>query len=157
MNISAETGALTFATGTVEPRLDRAVFLEMTLAKSAERIPGGTDWQNFRFNPEPDVFASAYFNDGKLKNVSLAFRLLGEVMTPWGSNCEQERRLRHEAWLRSQLGKPPYIFVWGEVFATSDLWTSDQYIDVRYSGPLGFRDRMKCRLRHWMRRLQEID
>lgn len=127
------------------------------MAANAERIPGGPGWVNFKFDPEPDVFATAYFHDDRLKMIGLALALPGETTTPWGWSRESERHGHHKGWLRTQLGKPPYIYVWGEIFATTLLWTDDAVIDVNYSGPLGFRDRMKCRLRHWMRRLQEID
>lgn len=157
MRIDAASGVLTFAAGAIEPRQDRTTFLSMPIAKTAEAIPGGPGWRNFRFVPEPEVFASAYFLDDRLRKVSLALALPGEIKTPWGSSREQERKAHHEAWLRSQLGRPPYIYVWGEIFASTLLWTNEHVIDVDYVGPLDLRGRLKRRLRHWMSRLQEID
>lgn len=157
MKIDASSGSFLFASGKIGPQYDTTAFLALPFETPPEPASGGPGWQNFTFEPESGVSAAAYFYDGRLQRFTFSLALPQEVMTPWGSNREPERKALHEELLRRELGRPPYFYSWGEIFMTDDLWFREQYIDVRYEPPQGIGDRLKRRLRHWMRRLQEID
>jgi len=42
----------------------------------------------------------------------------GEVA--WDRDCELRRKAYHDAWLKTELGDPPYEYLWGTVDSTFD-------------------------------------
>src|SRR5262245_36902594 len=115
MRIESSTGLLFFAGVSIGPNCDPEAVV--TNVKNVAIIPAGTsnDWQTLSFEAEPHAFVSAHFLNGRLKLISLVLLQPHESMTPWGWDGEDARRVYHDGWLREQLGKPPYLFHWGEV------------------------------------------
>lgn len=86
------------------------------------------------FEPEPGVNATAFFKDDHLKQVYFAFAVPSDEIKDWVEDREQQRKAKHDAWLRAALGEPPYEYAWGQVQSDFDPrgWSSE--ILVIYAG-----------------------
>jgi hypothetical protein len=127
MKINVSNGALIFQSGTIGPHLERPDFLETNLGREAKVILANEGWVNMQFEPEPDVSATAFFKDDRLKNVFLAFGVPADSTQEWVENREQQRKEKHDSWLQAEIGNPPYEFPWGKVESDFDAraWSSE--------------------------------
>jgi hypothetical protein len=133
MKIDVTDGSLIFESGTISPRLDRLAFLKSCLGRTARVALVNKGWENLDFEPEPGIGVTAFFKEDRLKNVFFSFKLPADDIKEWVEDRERQRKAVHEAWLRTQLGEPPYAYPWGNIESDFDPrgWSSE--ILVTYS------------------------
>lgn len=119
VRIDITDGSASFALGTVAPNLNRSAFLKTRIGSEAKEILVNEGWVNYDINPEPDVAGTVMFKNDRLRQVYLLMSIPTDNASQWTENLEQERKLKHDEWLRAELGAPPYEYAWGKV--TSDF------------------------------------
>lgn len=133
MKIDIRTGRITFVSGSIGPHFDRHEFLASDLGRNSKLFGANDGWVRLGFDPEPGIGAVAYFKDDRLKHVDFGFRMPTDSNNEWTSEGEKLRQAKHDAWLRTELGEPPYKFNWGAVESSIDVKTGDSSIFVTYS------------------------
>ena len=133
VKIDVSNGSLVFDSGTIGPHLDRPAFLETSLGHKSKVVLVNQGWVNIHFEPEPGVSATAFFKDDHLRKVFFALSVPTDNIKEWVEDREQQRKVKHDVWLRTELGDPPYDFRWGNVESDFDprAWSSE--ILVTYS------------------------
>jgi hypothetical protein len=72
------------------------------------------------------------FVNNSLNKVLLGFSEKGLDWSDWSKEGELRRKENHDAFLREQLGSPPYNFSWGRVMSVIDPHDSTARISIRY-------------------------
>lgn len=132
MKIDIFSGILTFKSGSIGPRLSRQEFLETRFGSNSKFYGANDGWVRLGFDPEPGIGAIAYFKDDRLKQVDFGFGMPADDKNEWTPQREQQRKAKHDAWLRVELGKPPYKYNWGKVVSDIDVKTGDSSVLVIY-------------------------
>ena len=117
MRIDVADGSIAFAGGTIRGTTQRTEFLRSAMGGDArEQVSNEPeDWRQVAIDPEPGVAATLIFQGEKLHQVYLALRLAQTMRNRGRSRSSSERKARHDAWLESALGTPPYRYSWGSV------------------------------------------
>lgn len=90
-------------------------------------------WVNYDIDPEPGVAGTVMFKNDRLQQVFLLLRIRTDDASQWTAELEQERKLKHDEWLRTELGAPPYEYPWGSVTSDFDLRGCVSDIIVSYA------------------------
>ena len=77
-------------------------------------------WRHYEIEPEPGIAATVLFDGNRIDRILVAMKVLSDEAGNWSERIEHERKERHDSWLRTQLGDPPYAFSWGEVASEFD-------------------------------------
>jgi len=135
MKIDVSDGSIAFAGGTIRSATQRTDFLRSAIGKSAREQTSNEleNWQQVAFDPEPGVAATLIFQGEKLHQVYLALRTTLDDAGPWTTATERERNAKHDAWLRTSLGAPPYEYSWGSVSLEFDPKDPASEIIVSYA------------------------
>jgi hypothetical protein len=122
MRIDVSDGSIVFAGGTIRGATQRTEFLRSAIGNGArEQIANEReDWRHVALDPEPGVAATLIFQGEKLHQVFVALRTTLDDTGPWTTATERERNVKHDAWLRTALGAPPYEYSWGSVSSEID-------------------------------------
>lgn len=122
MRINVSDGSIVFAVGTIRGATQRTEFLRSAIGSGArEQIANEReDWRHVAFDPEPGVAATLIFQGEKLHQVFVALRTALDDAGPWTTATERERKTKHDTWLRTALGAPPYEYSWGSVSSEFD-------------------------------------
>ena len=115
MKISRNDGSISFAGGSINAGMDRVVFLASPLGSKSARWFANGPFETYRFLPEPGIIATTDFQDGRLLNVSIFFSLPDDSEENLSVERELQRKQKHDAWLRAELGDPPYRYNWGHI------------------------------------------
>lgn len=118
MNISAFNGSISFKGGTIEQHQNRMQFLDSAVGKAAKEAFVNGERRQYEIDPEPGIAGTVFFEGDRMDRVFLMMSMPSDDSKQWSEACEFERKSRHDAWLRTELGKPPYEYPWGQV--TSD-------------------------------------
>lgn len=119
MKIDHVLGLVSFPGITIGPHLSRQEFLRTSLGATATLGVVNAGWVTLHFQPEPQIRASLSFKDDRLVVLDAAMSMpTGEVA--WDRECELRRKSYHDAWLKSDLGDPPYKYLWGTVDSCFD-------------------------------------
>lgn len=132
MKIDVFNGSVTFASGTIGPRMDRMAFLNSSVGAAAEKIMENAGYVHLRFHPEPGVHASALFKDDRFHQIFVLMAMPSDDASDWTEAHELERLVVHDRWLREKLGKPPYEFAWGSVVSEYDAKGCESEIILTY-------------------------
>jgi hypothetical protein len=119
VRIDVTRGSVSFAEGAVGPDLDRPAFLRTRIGSAAKMALVNAGWVNFDIDPEPGVTGTVMFKDDRLRQILLLMRIPSDDAPEWTEKLEQARKLKHDEWLRAELGAPPYEYLWGRI--TSDF------------------------------------
>ncbi len=133
MKISVTDGSVTFAAGVVAPDLDRSAFLKTPIGSAAKQMLANANVVNFDISPEPGLTGTVTFKNDRLRRVCLLMRIPTDDSGEWTEELELGRKLKHDEWLRSQLGVPPYEYPWGSVASEYDPRGCVSDIIVSYS------------------------
>ena len=135
MKIDASDGSIVFAGGTIGSSTQRSEFLRSAIGNGArEQIANEReDWRQVAFDPEPEVAATLIFQGETLHQVYLALRMASDDTGPWTIATERERNAKHDAWLRTALGAPPYEYSWGSICSELDPKDPASEIIVSYA------------------------
>jgi hypothetical protein len=134
MKIDITKGSLIFESGSIDPHIDRPAFLEASIGRQAKVALVNQGWINMDFEPEPGVSATAFFKDDRLEKVFFALSVPSDDIKEWVEDREQQRKAKHDAWLRAELGEPPYEYSWGQVESDFDPRGWSSQILVTYAG-----------------------
>ena len=135
MKIDVSDGSIAFAGGTICSATQRTEFLRSAIGNGAREQTSNEleNWQQVAFDPEPGVAATLIFQGEKLHQVYLALRTTLDDAGPWTTATERERNAKHDAWLRTSLGAPPYEYSWGSVSLEFDPKDPASEIIVSYA------------------------
>jgi len=120
MKIEIFDGSVAFAEGIIGRRLDRRTFLRSRIGESSKEVVVNGPWITYNFRPETGVACNAIFKSDRLQQLSLMLHLPSDDTGGWSDEAERERQVLHDEWLRSELGKPPYLYAWGRVESSID-------------------------------------
>ena len=93
-------------------------FLGTKLGRDAKEELVNEDWRHYRIEPESGIVGTIFFKGERLDRVFLLMEIPSDKGKEWTEQLELERKAKHDSWLRSELGRPPYDYAWGNV--TSD-------------------------------------
>lgn len=130
MELERDNGAISFAGGTLEPNLQRDNFLSAPFARNAKLVLGNGSWETYEVQIEADVLGTVVFNTEKLVEVRLF--MTGVHGGNWTKEEEVTRKDKHDRWLHSKLGVPPYSYKWGKIESNFDPRSECSQIIVRY-------------------------
>jgi hypothetical protein len=133
MKIQILDGSVQFVDGTVTKQMDRQVFLQSNLSRSSKEVVANGPWITYNFRPEPGVACDAVFKENRLQQIFLLMRIPTDDSGEWTEELELGRKRKHDEWLRSQLGMPPYEYPWGTVASEYDPRGCVSDIIVSYS------------------------
>jgi hypothetical protein len=71
--------------------------------------------------------------DNSLNKIVLSFSEKALDWSDWSKEGELRRKENHDAFLREQLGPPPYNFSWGRVVSVIDSHDSSARISIQYA------------------------
>ena len=127
MKIDISDGSLVFESASIGPHLERPEFLATNIGRQAKVVLVNQGWVNFDFEPEPGVSATAFFKDDRLRKIFFAFSVSSDDSKDWVEDREEQRKAKHDAWLSTALGEPPYLYAWGRVESDFDprAWASE--------------------------------
>ena len=133
MKIHMPDGSIAFPEGTITRNMDRQAFLQSPFASSANVVVNNEPWITYNFAPEAGVSCSATFEGERLRQVFLLLRMPTDDPSNWTAELEQKRKLKHDEWLRAELGPPPYEYPWGNIASEFDPRGCASDIIVSYS------------------------
>jgi hypothetical protein len=119
--------------------LSRTAFLASPLGAGAVVWVQNEPYCSFRTDLRAGAarFAAVcWFRGSLLTHVSLYLLAddSGASWDEWSEAAERQRQQAHDAWLRAQLGRPPYRYSWGTVESSYDPRAGASEIVVRYTG-----------------------
>jgi hypothetical protein len=120
LKIHLDSGVIEFPGGSIGPTTSLARFLASKVGESAKNSLTNAEWKQFGVEPEPDIGATVLFDGDAIDRVLIAMKVPSDAANDWSERVEQERKFRHDAWLRSNLGDPPYEYAWGHVGSAYD-------------------------------------
>lgn len=122
MKISVFDGSISYASGTIRPRQNRSSFLATPLGRTGteELVNPQGDWRHVAISPEPGFGATLIYQGERLHQVLVAMDMPADRTDIWTREFEFERKAKHDAWLRAELGKPPYRYAWGQIASEFD-------------------------------------
>lgn len=120
MKISVEEGAVLFAAGTIRPGLDKKTFLGSLIGADAEEFLMNKPHSTYRIFPEKGIVATVQFTNDVLDTVAILFEMEGDNAEKWNEERELARKELHDAWLRNEIGPPPYRYPWGRLGSSYD-------------------------------------
>jgi hypothetical protein len=132
MKIGVFDGAISFAGGEIKPHMDRAHFLDSAIGRLARERLVNDNWFHYHINPEDGIAGTVLFRGDSIDRIFLTMRLPSDDLKEWSVEQELERKAIHDAWLRDELGQPPYAFSWGSVTSDYDARGCSSEIIVVY-------------------------
>lgn len=105
---------------TIGPHVSRQEFLQTKLGAAAKLGVVNAGWVTLIIQPEPDIYAGLVFKDDRLVKLDVSMVMPSGEVGDYDRACELRRQAYHDAWLKSELGKPPYEYLWGRVLSWFD-------------------------------------
>jgi hypothetical protein len=146
LKIDAVLGVVSFPGITIGPHLSRQKFLETTLGATATLAVANAGWETLHAHPEPEIYASFAFKDDRLIKVEVTMLMPSGEAGTWDRACEIRRKAYHDTWLKTELGNPPYKYLWGSVtswFDEKNLSSDIIIIFGKYPVEESWRDRKR--------------
>ena len=120
MKIDAVMGVISFPGITIGPHMLRHEFLQTSLGATARVGVVNQGWVTLHVDLEPGVHGSLIFKDDQLVQVIATMDLASGEKEEWSESSEIKRKSQHDAWLKLELGNPPYRYLWGSVGSEFD-------------------------------------
>lgn len=134
MKFNVTDGSVTFEHGNVDRRQGREEFLATPLGKLAQPELINKEWWHLHVKPEPGVAANVLFRGDRLHQVYVLMTIPSDKdKDGWTEEHELERKALHDAWLRREIGKPPYDYAWGSIASEYDAKGCVSEIIVTYA------------------------
>lgn len=118
MKINVVDGSISFENGMVQRHQNRVQFLGTHLGQASKESLVNEDWRHHDFEPESGLSGTIFFKGDRMDRVFLLMSIPSDAKGTWSEELELERKAKHDSWLRTELGEPPYEYAWGTV--TSD-------------------------------------
>ena len=90
------------------------------------------DRRHYEFDPEAGIGATIFFQGDGVDRIFIVMSLPSDAAREWTEELELQRKRIHDAWLESELGKPPYSYAWGQVTSDYDARSCSSEIIVVY-------------------------
>ena len=132
MKIRPEDGTILFANGTISRGLSMKQFLASDPGRNAKETIVSQDRRHYEFDPEAGVGATIFFQREGVDRIFLVMSMPSDAAREWTEELELQRKTIHNAWLESELGKPPYVYSWGQVVSDYDARSCSSEIIVVY-------------------------
>jgi hypothetical protein len=120
VKIDPVLGLVSFPGITIGPDMSRHEFLRTNLGESAKEGVVNAGWVTLHVKPEPGIHVSLAYKNDRLVKLEVSMELPPGDDKPWDRATEMNRKSRHDAWLRSELGNPPYEYLWGSISSWFD-------------------------------------
>jgi len=120
LKIDAILGVVSFPGITIGPHFSRQEFLETQLGTTSELGVVNDGWVTLYVQPEPEIHASLAFKDDRLIKLEASMQMPSGEVGDYDRACELRRKAYHDAWLKTELGNPPYKYLWGSVMSWFD-------------------------------------
>lgn len=120
MKISVSNGSISFEGGMLQLTVDRTGFLDTPLGRIAKHDFINDDSRHYKIEPEPGIVGTIFFKGERMDRVFLLMTIPSDERNEWTERLELERKAKHDAWLRAELGEPPYEYTWGRVVSEFD-------------------------------------
>jgi hypothetical protein len=134
MKIDVTDGSVAFEPGDVKRSQGREDFLQSPLGMLARPELINKEWWHLHIKPEPGIAANVLFRGDRLNQVYILLPIPSDNdKDGWTEEHELERKAIHDAWLRRELGKPPYEYPWGAVTSEYDAKGCVSEIIVTYA------------------------
>ena len=119
MKIDTNNGLISFTDSSIGRAMKRAEFLGTLLGRSAKTRSVGARNQ-YEFEPEPGISATAFFDGELLDRLFIMMRMPSDIAGQWTEALEMERKARHDIWIAQELGPGPHKYAWGSVSSDFD-------------------------------------
>ncbi len=128
-------GSISFDRGTITRDVSRQQFLASTLGQSPRRSRlVNEEWWHITVDAEPGVVANVLFHSDQLHQVWILMSIPSDSdPNGWTEEHELERKALHDAWLRREIGEPPYDYAWGSIASEYDAKGCVSEIIVSYA------------------------
>lgn len=133
MKIDLSSGAILFASGTIDRKSDRTSFLSTRLGRDTKVGLINEDWRHYGIRPEPGVAANLVFKGDCLHQVWILMAIHSDEADEWTTESELRRKSLHDNWLLREFGEPPYEQVWGTISSEFDAKGCVSEIIVTYA------------------------
>lgn len=135
MKIDTNNGSISFELGCIDGHLKRSDFKSGPFASTArEQVTNAAEgWCTVSIEPERGISAGLMFRHEVLRQVFILMAIPADEAGDWTMPLELERKSRHDAWLRSELGEPPYEYPWGSIASEFDAKGCVSEIIVTYA------------------------
>jgi hypothetical protein len=120
LKIHPDSGLIEFPDGEIAPTMNLAHFLSSQAGRLATSTLSNAQWKQFSMEPEPDIGATVLFDGDAIDRILISMKVPSDTANEWSERVEQQRKLQHDAWLRANLGDPPYEYEWGHVGSEYD-------------------------------------
>lgn len=125
-------GTVDFEQVVIAPSTTRSEFLMSSLGEKAEKVMDSGEWLRVRVKGE-NVIAALVFKNERLFELHLC--LADQSSDGWGAwspEGELVKKMKHDEFLKINLGQPPYQFKWGKVESITDVKAGGSEIVLRY-------------------------
>lgn len=133
MKIDVVNGTISFASGEITRRVRKDAFLATQLGGTAKVGLVGNDWTHLEIRPEDGMASTLLFKGERLDRVFVMMLIPSDDLDQWSEELELQRKEKHDLWLRSELGAPPYRYPWGGVTSDYDQKGCVSEIIVTYA------------------------
>jgi hypothetical protein len=133
MKIDIFSGSLSFSDGLIKANQSRQEFLQSTIGRRSTSDLVNLPWRHYRIRPEESIAGNVLFEGDRLHQVFVLMMTPTEESDEWSMANEIKRKAVHDAWLRKELGKPPYEYRWGQVSSELDAKGVVSEIIVTYA------------------------
>lgn len=133
MLISVFDGSISYAACTIQRHTDRISFLATEIGRTAAVEHVNEDWRRVNIRPEPGIAATLLFDGDRLHQVWILMATATDETDEWTAENELKRKAMHDAWLRAELGRPPYEYAWGKIASEFDAKGCVSEIIVTYA------------------------
>jgi hypothetical protein len=120
MRIGIFDGSIEFEDGAIRRNDSRAAFLAANLGRDAKQELVNEKWWHVTVKPEHGIVVTLTYEVDTLETVLIAMEIPTDRTGEWTRELELQRKFVHDAWLRRELGAPPYKFSWGTVASELD-------------------------------------
>lgn len=133
MRIDVFSGSISSEGGAIERTFNRVQFLKSPVGRAAKEEFVNEEWRHYHIEPEKDFAGTVLFEGERLDRIFLMMRIPSDQAEEWTAELELERKAKHDAWLRTELGAPPYTYSWGNVSSEFDAKGCTSDIIVTYA------------------------
>lgn len=120
MKIDTITGTVEFSQGSISRSLNKDRFLGTPIGRSATKSLVNANWSHYEIDPEAGVAGTVLFDGDAIDRLFLSMKMNSDDSEEWSVECELQRKVKHDEWLRKEMGQPPYEYPWGRVVSTFD-------------------------------------
>jgi len=136
--IERSTGTISINDIVISSKICKDSFLESKMAEYIEKEEIHV-YSNYYIKPQTYMGKSVrlilYFDqNGRLDMVNIYLNEPNSEVSwnSWSKEKEIEHKMVHDAWLKSELGEPPYCYKWGNISSSYNSRSGYSSIAIKY-------------------------